>query len=221
MFGENLPRNDDLHQAVRAVRLALMALTGASSRRRQLEMQVFQSPDDEGRFELVAARPPFAVHGLGDGDIARVIEKAIQDGGDLGPRERGAGAGVYAPAERDVLADSRSLEPEFVRIVAPATRVAVAGSKGDDNRLARGHFHAADRGVPTSHPVRGLAGALEAKNLLDHPGDQLAVVAQLLLQAGYVHDIAHGVAEQLGAGVLAGGKHEDGQADEFGQKTPP
>ena len=87
---------------------------------------------------------------------------------------------------------------------------------------AGGDVDAADGGRPAGQPGVALDRALHPQRFLDEPGDQAAVVAQLLLDVGPVAEHLQCGAEQLGRGFLPGGEKERGRADhldDLGRRT--
>ena len=93
-------------------------------------MQLGETSQDVGRRVGVAAIAHRPVFGVIDPDIRHAIENPLQRNSALDPGERGAGAGVHAARERDVLADIAAVEPELVRTVE-ASGIAVDGTQRD------------------------------------------------------------------------------------------
>ena len=85
------------------------------STRVELEVQSLQAAEDVGRRVLVAAGAGRAVLGLGDPDVGRAVEEALEADPRLGAGERRAGAGVDAVPERDVLAGVGAVDVELGR----------------------------------------------------------------------------------------------------------
>ena len=78
-----------------------------------------------------------------------------------------------------------------------------------------GYVDATDCGGPAGQPRVALDGTVHAQRFLDEPGNQAAVVTQLLLHVRPVADHLQRGAEQLGRGLLTGGEQERGRTDHF------
>ena len=125
-------------------------------------------------------------------------------------RERGAGAGVGAVAEREVLARVGALDLELVgcskrpgsRFAAPLTTM----------RVVPAGILTPPSSVVTREPEVAFHRALDAQALLDEVRDVLTVVAQQLLELLVVADALQRSAEEAHARLLTGGEEIGGDA---------
>ena len=109
----------------------------------ELEVQLGEAAEDPGRLVVEAPVAGRAVVLLGEPDVARAVEDALEADPALGAGQRTAGAGVGAPAEGDVGGGVRAVDAELVRALEPAG-VAVGGAVEEHQRRAGRDLDAAD-----------------------------------------------------------------------------
>src|SRR5437588_10317369 len=113
-------------------------------------MEIRQAAEQVGRQVLVSTAPRWPVGGLGDGDVRRAIEEAVEGDPTLGPSERRACAGVDAEAEAEVLAGIAPVDVELVGILEEPW-VTVGRAREQEHAGAGGDVDAGERGAGPGH----------------------------------------------------------------------
>ena len=147
-------------------------------------------------------------------DVRHPVQDALDRDAALDPGKRSARAGVDSAGKGHVLAHVLAAQVELVRVLEPA-RIPVGGTRQQHHDGAWGDVDATHCGGLARQPAVALDGAVHAQRFFDEPGDQAAVLTQLLLYVGAVADHLQRGAEQLGRGLLSGGEEEGRRAGDF------
>ncbi|MDG2004786.1 MAG: hypothetical protein P8J20_15800 [Novosphingobium sp.] len=100
-----------------------------------------------------------------------------------------------------VLSDTGTAEAESGGLV-PSQRIVIGGGNPDHGFCSRRDRHVADPCITAGKPLDRLDRALQSQDLLQECRDQCGIAAQLVLQSRLTDQIAHGITDQIGAGVL-------------------
>ena len=179
-----------------------------------LQMHCRQPADDEARLVVVIAIAGRTMLLLIHLDRGRVLQKLFEDDSDFHASERRARADMRSTAEREVLLDPRSIEHQRFRIL-PTARVAI-GRRERDHHLGSGrNAQIAEARVLARYASGHLGRSFQTQDFLQQLRNQCGILAQALLEAGFIDDELHRVAQQFRARVLPCSEQERGEPHDF------
>ena len=153
---------------------------------------------------------------LGQPDVARPVEDALDADAPLGAREWPAGARVGAPPERDVVLRVRTVDAELGRALE-ASRIPVRGAVEQHHRRARLRCRTpptvAARRARRKSAFTGLS--MRSASSMKF-GDAVAVLAQLVLELRVLGEVLQRGGEEPGGRLLTGGEEEGRDAHDRG-----